>query len=442
MPARSAQRIFCAAIVGAAIAVTGCSDSTIDPPRVEPPSAPGINDPAFTVTGVNLWNLIGNPLTPGDDLIDLDVATPDGTDVVDVWIAGGPGQRLNRDPATGHFSGQFSIAALAPGGYDVLLAADGNTAGFARLPLVRSHPLYVLVSTDWDFAEPGQAALDAHDRLRADHSTIRFTQFVGPYTYTDPAVTDARKNEITTWLTTRRDQFHDEIGLHIHPWCHFVNQAGITCITGQSTVYRDDPSGYTVKVSAYGQADFQTLLQSADQIFTTRGLGKPVTFRAGGWTASSDTLKALAATGYVADTSALNWARMEEWRGSELFNWNMLTWSLMGDSSQPYHPNTDDKQSQLAPHIPILEVPDNAIMVDYVSTAEMIEIFGRNWNGDALTAPTVYMMGFHPSVNFTPDEYDRVDGLLTHADQFEASRHTGPVVYTVLRDLPTVWNQP
>ena len=81
--------------------------------------------------------------------------------------------------------------------------------------------MYFVVSTDWDFAEPGQAALDAHDRLRAAHPDIRFTQFVGPYTYTDPVVSEARKAEITTWLTSRRDQHDDEIALHIHPWCHF-----------------------------------------------------------------------------------------------------------------------------------------------------------------------------------------------------------------------------
>jgi hypothetical protein len=173
-----------------------------------------------------------------------------------------------------------------------------------------------------------------------------------------------------------------------------------------------------------------------------RGLGKPVTFRAGGWTASVETLAALAAKGYVADTSALNWARIEEWNsgnGSELYNWNMATWSMIGDTSQPYYPNTTDKQSSAPPRLPILEVPDNGVMVDYVSVAEMVSIFGANWPGPALESPKVFMMGFHPSAQFTADEVNRVDGILTHADEYRASLHAGPVVYAVLRDLPMVW---
>jgi hypothetical protein len=117
----------------------------------------------------------------------------------------------------------------------------------------------------------------------------------------------------------------------------------------------------------------------------------------------------------------------------------MATWSTINDTSQPYYPNVDDKQSPAAPHVPILEVPDNAIMVDYVTTQEMIGIFAANWPGPALPEPRVYMMGFHPSSGFTTDEYNRVHGILEHADLYRASQHAGPVVYAVLRDLPTVW---
>jgi hypothetical protein len=440
---RSSQALFAALFV--VIAAAGCGD-TLGPPRVTPPSLPpGANDPDFAIAPLPTWTLVGNALTPGDDTLHLDVAAPGGTDAVDVWIAGGAGLRLTAG-ADGHFTADVALTALPPGEHEVLFAADGSTTAFARLVFFRTHPLYFVVSTDWDFSEPGQGALDAHDRLRAAHPGMRYTQFVGPYTYTDPAVTPARRAELTTWLTTRRDSFNDEIALHIHPWCHFVAEAAIPCITDQSTVYpAGDTTGYTVKVSAYGQAGFEALLDAADRIFMEQGLGKPVTFRAGGWTASIDTLKALAAKGYVADTSALNWARLEEWnsgQGSELYDWNMATWSTIGDTSQPYYPNVDDKQSGAAPHVPILEVPDNAIMVDYVSVSEMVSIFGANWPGPGLTEPRVYMMGFHPSTSFTLGEENRVDGILDHADQYLARDHNGPVVYTVLRDLPTVWPAP
>ena len=72
----------------------------------------------------------------------------------------------------------------------------------------------------------------------------------------------------------------------------------------------------------------------------------------------------------------------------------------------------------------------------------MKDIFTANWNGGPLAAPTTFMMGFHPSPSFSTEEYKRLDGILDHADQFQAAQHTGPVVYELLKDLPTVWPRP
>ena len=410
------------------------------PPRAEPPAAPAENDPAYAVAGVRDWNLVGNAATPGHDELYLDVTAPAGVEYIDVWVAGRPGERLVLQD--GVFLANIAIGDLPAGTHDILLAADGATTAFARLPLRRSHPYYVLMSTDWDFGDPSTQALQRQDNMHDEHPELLLTHFIGPYTFTDPAVTPARRAELAAWVIAQRDQFGDEIGLHIHPYCHFVTYAGITCITDQSTVYTNDPTGYTVKVAAYGETGFATLLDAADQLFAENGLGKPTTFRAGGWTASSDTLRALASKGYVADTSALNWARLEEWidQGTgELYRWNMSAWNPIGDRSQPYHPNQDDAASPADPTIPLLEVPDNGIMVDYVSVAEMIEIFNANWNGEPLSAPTTLMLGFHPAAQFAAAEHARVDGILDHADMHLASADRGPVVYATLNQMPLVF---
>lgn len=429
-------------VLSALLALAACGEDGIGPPRESPPSST-VPDARYVIEGVPYWWLIGNELTPGQDTISIAVTAPPETQVIDVWVARGPGQRLTLDPASGKFVGDLDIGDVPAGEHDVIIAADGSEVGAGYVLFSRTHPLYFLVSTDWDFAEPGQISLDYHDQIRTNHPDVLFTHFIGPYTFTDPNLTEQRKTDLAAWAIARRDMYGDEIGLHIHPWCHFVESAGLTCVTDQSTVYQTDATGYTIKLEAYGQANFETLLTRADEIFVERGLGKPVTFRAGGWTASIDTLKALAAKGYVADTSANNWARMEEWRGNgNLYTWNMTNWSMIGDTSQPYYPNTTDKQSGAAPHVPILEVPDNAIMVDYVTRAEMVEIFGKVWPGDALTEPRTYMMGFHPSQNMSVGEYNRIDGILDHADMYRASLHLGPVVYTRLKDMPVVWPRP
>ncbi len=441
MRMRSVNSAVLCCVVMLATTLAACGDG-IGPPRTSPP-ATIVPDGRYAVDTVPYWHLIGNAVTPGQDTISIAVTAPADAEVVDVWVSGGAGQRLVADPATGRFTGDLEIGALAAGEHEILIAANGANAAVARVLFSRTHPLYFLLSTDWDYSEPGQVSLDYHDQIRSGHPDVKFTHFIGPYTFTDPNLAEARKAELAAWAIARRDQYGDEIGLHIHPYCHFVVSAGLTCNTIDSTVYQTDASGYTIRVEAYGQAGFETLLGHADDLFTARGLGKPVTFRAGGWTASVDTLKALAAKGYVADTSANNWARMEEWRGmGSLYTWNMTNWASIGDTSQPYYPNTTDKLSGAAPNVPILEVPDNAIMVDYVTRAEMVAIFAQNWPGPGLSEPRTFMMGFHPSPSMSVEEYRRIDGILDHADLYLASLHAGPVVYARLQDMPAVWPRP
>jgi hypothetical protein len=387
------------------------------------------------------WYLVGNTVTPGHDDLGIEVSARPGTDTIDVWVAGRPGQRMVEQD--GLFVATIDIADLPAGTHDLLFAADGDTTAFAKLPLQRTHPYYVLMTTDWDFADPSTQALDRQDQMHADHPELKLTHFAGPYTFTDPTITETRRGELAAWLIGQRDTFGDEIGLHIHPYCNFVESAGLTCITDQSTVYPTDDTGYTIKVSAYGETDFATLLAHADTLFMARGLGKPTTFRAGGWTASIETLRALEATGYIADTSALNWKRLEEWQGlgtGELYRWNMENWAPIDDDSQPYYPNQDDILADIDPTLALLEVPDNGIMVDYVSVAEMEYIFAQNWDGvTPLLAPTTLMMGFHPADTFGQGEHNRINGILTHADQFRASQGWGPVVYATLNQMPAVF---
>ncbi len=410
-------------------------------PRDEKPAVPDTNDPAFTVRSLKNWYLIGNAATPGQDGMTLFVDAPSGTDFVDAWVADLPPVRLYDQP-DGSFGTQLSLADVPAGTHDVLLAANGSTTAFARLSFRRSTPYYVVVSTDWDFSDPGANVIGYQNRMHREHAELRITHFVGPYTFTDPVVTPARQAELVTWLLEQRDTFTDEIGLHIHPYCNFVVSAGITCVTDQSTVYTSDASGYTIKLGAYNRQDMGTLLQHASDLFEQHGLNRPKTFRAGGWTATIDTLNALADKGFTADTSALNWARIEEWEGrnnGELYRWNKENWGPIGDTSQPYFPSSTNVLTSDLPTLSLLEVPDNGVMIDYVTLPEMTGLFDANWNGEPLAAPAVLMMGFHPSQNFSPDDFNRVDGLLDYADTHLANRDLGPVVYITLADITAAY---
>jgi hypothetical protein len=307
----------------------------------------------------------------------------------------------------------------------------------------RSHPLYIAVSNDWDNADNGDPMLERQVRLHANHPHLLVTHFVGPYTFTDPSVSPARRRFLVDWVTGLHDQHGDEIGLHIHPWCNFVTTAGVACRTSPSFAFASgDTTGYTVNLNSYTESELAKLFARATALFEANGLPAPTSFRAGGWTADLAVLRALGNAGHVADSSACNWARIEEWEfhsGASLFQWNQEHWSSIDETSQPYHPSTSDILADAGPHLPILEVPDNGALVDYVSAAEMIDMFGKNFpDGAPLEAPRVYAIGYHPP-NFSETFFTRIDTALSEIDRHLAAEDGGPVVYARMSDLDKVF---
>ncbi len=417
-----------------ALSVIGCGDNVDPPAAAQRPAAPAANDPAFQIRGLRRWYIIGNPATAGADTLKIVVDAPVGTSFVDAWVGDLAPQRLV--PQDGEFALTTSLTAVAAGVQPIIFAADGGDTAFAASSFHRSAPYYVMVSTDWDFSDPGDVALNDIEQLHVHHP-IKITNFVGPYTFTDPAVTPERRAAIAAWLVNQRDTHHDEIGLHIHPYCNFVMDAGVDCVTDKSTVYPTDTTGYTIELDAYSRDEMHTLLDHAADLFDANGLGRPTVFRAGGWTLGVETALALDDKGYTADSSALNWARIEEWKGKLLYTWCMEHWTRIGDTSQPYYPTQDATLGgDAAPLLHMLEVPDNGVMIDYVSLAEMTGIFDSNWDGvTPLVKPISLMMGFHPSTSYSPDEQKRVQDFLSYSDKHLANADLGPVIYTTLSDL-------
>jgi hypothetical protein len=420
-------------VIALVVTIFGCSG--YPDPNPTRPAAPTENDPAFSAKGLDSWSLVGDAATPATNKLTTIITAPDGTDYVDAYIPGLPPVRMQEQD--GAFAMDVSIAPLPIGAHEILFSRNGSNTAFAAHTLNRSAAYYVLVTTDYDFADPGNTALGYMDKLHAEHPAVVMTHFWAPYTYTDPTVTATRRTELDTWLKKQQADFGDEIALHIHPYCNFVETAGITCITDQSTTMPGgDTTGYTIKLSAYGREPMAALFERAKTIFNERGLGTPRTFRAGGWTADLNTLLALSDTGFIADTSALNWSRIEEWEGYELYTWNMTNWTPMTDTTQPYYPSTTTAlMSNPPPNMPLLEVPDNGVMIDYVTTQEMIGLFAANWDGAPLEAPRTLMMGFHPAPGMSSAEHTRLNEFFRHADLHLASVGLGPVVYITLEDV-------
>lgn len=402
-----------------------------------PPEPPPDDSLASAVTLSRTWNLVPNDLTPGHSSLDWTVDPPADVSSAVVWL-----DDVQVDgPA---LTGAVDLADLAPGRYQLLFADEGAEQAFASRSFFVTHPLYVLISVDWDRADTPDGELDWQDQLHADHPALRLTHFVGPWTFTEPEMTVDRMALLVDWLLANEADFADEIGLHIHPYCSFVETTSVPCRTEPSFVYEEgDETGYTILSAAYTEAEYTELALAADDIFADNGLPKPTSYRAGGWTADEGTLRALAAAGHVADTSAVHWRLLEEWEddwNNVLWSWNAEHWENIDATSQPYYPSEDDADVAGEPSIPILEVPDNAALADYALAEEVIAVLEANWDGGALPEPRVLSYGYHNRTSGVMWTYrDRVEGALDHVDQHLAVDDAGPLVYGTLSEMPRVW---
>ena len=88
--------------------------------------------------------------------------------------------------------------------------------------------------------------------------------------------------------------------------------------------------------------------------------------------------------------------------------------------------------------VPVLEVPDNGCLVDYVTGEEMIEMFHLNWTEGPLTQPVAYSIGYHPG-SFREEFFNRLDLALTYMDDYLYSSDNGPVIYATVSEMVLVW---
>ncbi|HTL35545.1 MAG TPA: hypothetical protein VL326_20595 [Kofleriaceae bacterium] len=406
----------------------------------EAPSGPGKEDsPGYTVTAKH-WLVVGDALTPGDTKFTATVKAPSDIKTIDLWLDGSYVKSV-----TGHVDFAFDVPvdSFPIGEHFVVLAERGNPHAFSEVKVTRSAPLYVAVSNDWDDPDHTDDKLERQDRLHTNHPHLVITHFVGPYTFTAPSVSAARQQVLVDWLKGYEAK-GDEIGLHIHPWCNFVQAAGVTCRTTPSFAHTSDTTGYTVILGSYTQAELEKMFVKANELFVAHGLEKPTSFRAGGWTSTTEVLTAMGKTGYKVDASAANWARLEEWRyvqDASIYQWNQQHWGPVDETTQPYYPSKDDILADAAPHQSVLEVPDNGALVDYVTAQEMIDMFRVNFDGRALTQAKQYSIGYHP-VDFSESFFQRIDGALTEIDKHLAVDDHGPVIYARMTDLVKAFPAP
>ncbi|MEJ7731901.1 MAG: DUF2334 domain-containing protein [Polyangiaceae bacterium] len=385
------------------------------------------------------WVLKSDGLTEGSETLGVELTLPKNYRWAKLEVEGADGAQVVEKNDAGVFAAAVPVAELEPGEHRVVVRSRSSNRVLGTATFVVSAALYVVVSTDWDDTRMSDAYLARMEGLRQGHPGLKITQFFAPFHYTDPQVSPARKQEIDAWIKEQRDQHGDEIGVHIHGWCHFIETTGVPCKT-KETFYKDDGSGYTTILAAYSEPEMTAILAEAVRVFDDHGLGRPTSFRAGGWTASADTLRALATTGFTVDTSAVpadTW--LASWKAYDLYSWTTTHWDGITETSQPYFPLGDNPaEPDPLRGIPVLEVPDNGVLVDYVRGEDMTMIYDLNHDGGPLEEPTLYQVGWHPP-NFSGEYLARMEMALSHVDEHLFDKDLGPAVYVNISELTKVW---
>ncbi|HLU64994.1 MAG TPA: hypothetical protein VKZ63_01885, partial [Kofleriaceae bacterium] len=109
---------------------TACSAATPPAPTDAPAPPTKADEAGFQLAGPRSYYLVGDALTPGDDLLEIEVATAQPVDVVDLWIDRSFAGRAFLDGGAALLTAD--ISDLPPGEHEILLAADGAPFAFAQ----------------------------------------------------------------------------------------------------------------------------------------------------------------------------------------------------------------------------------------------------------------------------------------------------------------------
>lgn len=284
----------------------------------------------------------------------------------------------------------------------------------------------LMITVDWegrDLAEENIAAMEA---FRAAFPELPLVQFLNAAYFEKPG---ADREEVRARMA-RTLREHDELGLHIHGWKRLFEAAGVTHRTsptfwgpGHGIGSCAHDCGHEVPISAYERDELQQVIRFSVDTLDGQGLGRAVSFRAGGWMAERHVREALALEGFVYESSAVPAHFLEGEIGHlPLHRWVEVLWEGTTSTSQPHALDG------------LTEVPDNGALADYVTGDEMFDVYleaKRMWQDDP-TQNVIVNIGFHQETaeRFLPRVHDACTRML--ADAQESGVTLKPTVMTDL----------
>lgn len=351
------------------------------------------------------------------------------------------------------WGGSLPLSDLSPGKYDIQSTIETENYHIKSnvVSFMISHPLYVEWTMDWEGYDVSNEYLNSIDQLSKRHYNLPITHFFNPRIYISPELGSSRREFLTSWVKDRRDNFGDEIGMHMHMHFDLLKAMGFEHPLGEiiNPPNEENPSestttttipekvvlkwgnynnGYDIPTTEYSYEDFTVMLNWTKQKFIENGLNTPISYRSGGWFMNTEILRALQDSGFKLDSSGRN----SYYLGNLPGPWNLTS------TTQPFKPSINNINSSLSPTFQIWEFPNNGGNSDTFTAEQMILNFKDNFNGNPLAAKTNVVFLSHPHW-FDKNEEEKIDTIFRYTDKYLNTNDDGPVIYITLEQAYQAW---
>lgn len=327
-----------------------------------------------------------------------------------------------------HWEGIINVSNLKPGEYQIKAKVKENTETFTSslAGFFVSYPLYIAWTQDWEGYDVPDTYLGAITQIADEHGLV-MTHFWNPRLTMTDTIAQNRKEALLSWVKNREASFGESIQLHLHMFTDFVTASGVAPIYTPN--WGDSGDGYGSLATNYNTEDMTKIISKGIEVMKQSGLAVPNIFRAGGWFANSNTLKAVENSGLLADSSGRTAYKFFNQSGP----WNL------SQVAQPYYPSVSDQNTSGIINLSILEIPNNGADSYWFSSEEMENRFTANYPGGILSEPRQITYLSHPHW-FNKAEQTKIEKVFNLVDQYKYNNDSGPAIYVTLDEIYEVWS--
>jgi uncharacterized membrane protein len=314
--------------------------------------------------------------------------------------------------------------------YRLVIASDAGTKEYPiKQTVYVTQPYYIIWSLDWEGLSVTAKHMETLDQIRGSNPNLKITHMLNPRAWNSSQVAKSNGQTQAKFVKERVDQFGDEVALHLHMYKDMLSLAGVTPVEEAGWSNRTD--GYDIPFLRYEYEDSRKIFKWAVAEVKKMGLPAPVSFRAGGWFADLENLRAAKDEGLLIDTSGRT-----KYTSRSFGSGNTVTgpWDLTA-TQQPYwvSPSNQNKAvNNKASSLGMFEMPNNGGDSWAFTPQQMIQRFKDIHGGDALSSPKVVVFLSHPE--FLNTEGPKIDMVLWYTRYFSGYNDGGPVIYTTLKE--------